>query len=105
MVERSGDWSGSTAGAAVERLQEAWRLSRRVWVTVDSGGLPAALFGIAPMEDDKAVGRFWILAFDAFDDSDRDIRAVARLVFDEMLQEFDRLENVIDSRKTRTIDL
>jgi hypothetical protein len=105
MVKRSGDWSGSTAGAAVERLQEAWRLSRRVWVTVDSGGLPAALFGIAPMEVDKAVGRFWILAFDAFDDSDRDIRAVARLVFDEMLQEFDRLENVIDSRKTRTIDL
>jgi hypothetical protein len=56
MVERSGDWSGSTAGAAVERLQEAWRLGRRVWVTVDSGGLPAALFGIAPMEDDKADG-------------------------------------------------
>jgi hypothetical protein len=106
MVERSGDWSGSTAGAAVERLQEAWRLSRRVWVTLDSGGLPAALFGIAPMEDaDEAVGRFWILALDAFDNGDRDFRAVARLVFDEMLQEFDRVENVIDSGKTRTIDL
>jgi hypothetical protein len=26
-------------------------------------------------------------------------------VFDEILQEFDRLENLIDSRKTRTIDL
>jgi hypothetical protein len=86
-------------------LQEAWRLSRRVWVTVDSGGLPAALFGIAPMDKDEAVGRFWILAFDAFDDANRDFRAVARLVFDEMLQEFDRVEKVIDCRKTWTIDL
>jgi hypothetical protein len=78
IVDRSGDWSGSTTREAVERLQEAWRLSLRVWVAVDRDGLPAALFGIAPMDDDEASGRFWILAFDAFDDADRDIRAVAR---------------------------
>jgi hypothetical protein len=62
-------------------------MRRRVWVTVDRGGSPAALLGIAPRYEDQAIGRFWILAFDAFDDGDRDFRAFARLVFEEMLRE------------------
>ena len=37
--------------------------------------------------------------------TDQDLRVVAHLAFDEMLQDFDRLENVIDSRKTSEIDL
>jgi hypothetical protein len=103
--ENAGEWSGSTAGDAVERLQKVWHHSLGVWVAVDQRGVPAGLFGSAPMSDDADIGQFWMLAFDSFDDADRDLRAVARLVLDEMLQDFDRLENVIDGRKTSAIDL
>lgn len=103
--DNAGQWCGSTAAQAVERLHNVWELSTRVWLTLDLDGLPAALFGIAPMQDDAATGHFWMMILDAFDDCDRDLRSVTRLVLDEMLRDFERLENVIDSRKRRAIDL
>jgi hypothetical protein len=103
--ENASEWSGSTASDVVERLQRICHHSLRVWVAVDHRGVPGGLFGSSPMSDDADVGQFWMMTFDTLHHADRELQAVARLVFDEMLQDFDRLENVIDSRKTSAIDL
>jgi hypothetical protein len=105
IVDNAGEWSGSAATNAAERLIKVWRLSARVWIAVDECGVPAALFASGPIPDEFSVGHFWMLVFDSFDDSDRDLRLVARLVLDELLQDFDQLENVIDGRKTTEIAL
>jgi len=44
-----------------------------------------------------------MLACEAFDNDPEELQELSRLVFDEMLNEFPRLENFIDSRKVRAI--
>jgi hypothetical protein len=45
----AGEWSGSTATAAATRLFKVWRLSVRVRIAVDEGGVHAALFASGPI--------------------------------------------------------
>src|SRR5437660_1688162 len=40
-----------------------------------------------------------------FDDEPEELQELSRLVFGEMLSQFPRLENIIDSRKVRAIEL
>jgi hypothetical protein len=103
--ENSAAWFGPSKAEAAARLLAVWRHSTRVWLAVDGQGAPAALFGVAPVEDDPAIGQFWMVVLDAFDDSDDDLRAVTRLVFDEMLRDFAQVENMLDERKTWALGL
>jgi hypothetical protein len=90
---------------AVDRLTRVWRLSRLVWIATDRQGVPGAVFGVAPVADEPAIGQFWMLFLASFDDGEEDSRAVTRLVVDEMLGHFPELENFIDARRTWALDL
>ena len=46
-----------------------------------------------------------MLACEAFDNDPEELQELSRLVFGEMLDQFPRLENIIDSRKVRAIEL
>ena len=46
-----------------------------------------------------------MLACEAFDNKPEELQALSRLVFGEMLDQFPRLENFIDGRKVRAIEL
>jgi hypothetical protein len=81
------------------------RVSRRVWIALDSAGQPAALFGVTPVPRDLRTGQFWLLLFRSFDDDGRDLVAMTWLVMDEVFREFERVENVIDSRKSWILQL
>lgn len=98
---------GTNAGGndAGERLADAWGLSQAVWIAADRDGVPAALFGVAPMEDDPTTGQLWMLFLTAFAESEADGRAAFSLVIDEMFRDFSRLENVVDAGKDWALDL
>jgi len=91
--------SAPIATGVQERLALAWKLSRQVWLAADRQGVPAALFGAAPLEDDASTGQLWTLFLAAFEKDQNDGRAALRLVLDEMLREFDRLETRVDARR------
>ena len=55
--------------------------------------------------DDPEIGHLWMLACEAFDNDPEELQELSRLVFGEMLDQFPRLENIIDSRKVRAIEL
>lgn len=88
------------AGAAVvrERLVHAWRVSRQIWIATNRHGVPAALFGAVPMDDDPSIGQLWTLFLRTFEEWQDDGRDAFTLVLDEMLGEFDRLETRVDPR-------
>jgi hypothetical protein len=91
--------SNTTATGVGDRLALAWNVSRQVWIALDSRGVPAALFGAVPMEDDASTGQLWTLFLAAFEKDHEDGRAVFSLVLHEMLREFDRLETMVDARR------
>src|SRR4051794_37248742 len=91
--------SDTVATGVPERLALAWKLSRQVWIATDRQGRPALLFGAAPREDDASTGQLWTLFLAAFERDEDDGRAAFSLVLDEMLNEFDRLETMIDARR------
>jgi hypothetical protein len=82
-----------------ERLALAWEVSRQVWIASDRKGVPAAVFGAAPMEGDESTGVLWTLFLRAFEEGQADGRAAFSLVLDEMLRAFDRLETMVDTRR------
>jgi hypothetical protein len=76
-----------------------------VWAARDGNGTPTALWGVTPVSDDPEVGHLWMLACEAFDNDPAELGSLSRLVFGEMLSQFPRLENYVDSRKVRAIEL
>ena len=89
-----------------ERLLKSCAFSAQVWTARDlSDGTPAALWGVAPRADDPDVGHLWMLAAEPFDEAPGELEALSRLVLAEMLGEFPRLENYIDARKDRALEL
>ena len=105
MDETREPWSGEPAGLPADRLLQTCACSTQIWAAHDSKGTPTALWGVAPMSDDPEVGHLWMLACEAFDNDPEEFQALSRLVFSEMLDQFPRLENLIDSRKVRAIEL
>lgn len=106
MDENRDEWTGdSSEPVPVEQLLETCPCSSQIWAARDLKGTPTALWGVAPISDDPQVGQLWMLACEAFDNQPEELQALSRLVFDEMLNEFPRLENFIDARKVRAIAL
>jgi hypothetical protein len=103
--DNHGGWCGATQAAAIARLVEACQASARLWLAVDSDGAPTALFGVAPFEDDPETGQFWMVMPDAFEHAESDMEQVARLVLDEMLQDYTQLENYIEQSRSASLDL
>jgi hypothetical protein len=90
---------------AVERLLQTCASSAQVWAARSTDGTPTALWGVTPVSDDPDVGHLWMLACEIFDNNPAELQSLSRLVFGEMLGQFGRLENFVDSRKVRAIEL
>jgi hypothetical protein len=88
-----------------ERLLRTCAGSTQVWAARDADGTPAALWGVTPVPDDPEVGHLWMLACEVFDNRPADLQSLSRLVFGEMLTQYLRLENFVDARKQRAIEL
>jgi len=97
--------SGSGGDVPINRLLQTCACSTQVWAARDSSGTPTALWGVTPVSDDPEVGHLWMLACETFDNNPAELESLSRLVFGEMLGEFPRLENYVDSRKVRAIEL
>ncbi len=98
-------WNGDGDAVPVDRLLQTCACSAQVWAARDRNGTPTALWGVTPVSDDPEVGHLWMLACETFDNSPAELGSLSRLVFSEMLSQFPRLENYVDSRKVRAIEL
>lgn len=98
-------WNSNGEAMAVERLLQTCASSTQVWAARSSDGTPTALWGVTPVSGDPEVGHLWMLACEIFDNNPAELESLSRLVFGEMLGQFPRLENFVDSRKLRAIDL
>lgn len=98
-------WNSDGNAVPIDRLLQTCACSAQVWAARDSNGTPTALWGVTPVSDDPDVGHLWMLACEAFDNSPAELESLSRLVFGEMLSQFPRLENYVDSRKVRAIEL
>lgn len=88
------------------RLLEACAFSTQIWAARRlSDGSTSALWGVTPRLDNPDIGYLWMLAASAFDEDSREFSMLCRLVFAEMLDQFPRLEQHIDARQNRTLDL
>lgn len=90
---------------AIERLLQTCASSTQVWAARSRDGTPTALWGVTPVDGDPEVGHLWMLACEIFDNNPVELQSLSRLVFGEMLSQFPRLENFVDSRKLRAIEL
>lgn len=97
-------WNANEA-QAVERLLQTCASSAQVWAARSTDGTPTALWGVTAVSDDPDVGHLWMLACEIFDNNPTELQSLSRLVFGEMLGQFGRLENFVDSRKVRAIEL
>lgn len=104
VVEENRDaWTSDGGGVPVDRLLQTCACSSQIWAARDREGTPTALWGVAPGTDDPDIGQLWMLACEAFDNDPGQLQELSRLVLGEMLDQFFRLENLIDSRKVRAI--
>ncbi len=103
--DRGQSRSGEKDSMPIDRLLQTCACSTQVWAARDSSGTPSALWGVTPVSDDPEVGHLWMLACETFDNDPAELESLSRLVFGEMLSEFPRLENYVDSRKVRAIEL
>jgi hypothetical protein len=103
MDENSEQWTGEGEAVPFDRLLQTCACSTQIWAAHDPQGTPTALWGVAPLSEDPQVGQLWMLACETFDNDPDELEELSRLVFGEMLNQFPRLENFIDSRKVRAI--
>ncbi|TAJ85382.1 MAG: hypothetical protein EPO10_13750 [Reyranella sp.] len=89
-----------------DRLIEACAFSTQIWAARRvSDGATTALWGVTPRLDNPEIGYVWMLPVAKFDGESRDFSMLCRLVFAEMLDQFPRLEQHIDTREDRMLDL
>jgi hypothetical protein len=105
MDEDRETWSGDDNALPVDRLLQTCACSTQVWAARDSRGMPTALWGVTPVQDDPDVGHLWMLACETFDNNPVELQSLSRLVLGEMLGQFLRLENYVDTRKLRALEL
>jgi hypothetical protein len=103
MDENGEQWTGEGEAVPIDELLHTCACSTQIWAARDNEGTPTALWGVAPLTGDPQVGHLWMLACEEFDDDPEELGELSRLVFGEMLNQFPRLENFIDSRKVRAI--
>lgn len=89
-----------------DRLIEACAFSTQIWAARRvSDGATTALWGVTPRLDNPEIGYIWMISVAPFDGKSRDFSMLCRLVLAEMLDQFTGLEQHIDSREERTLDL
>lgn len=89
---------------AAQRLLETCANSS-VWAAVDvETSAPAGLWGASPSGEGTSVGKFWMLAIENFDGSP-EIVPLGRIVVEEMLDDFDVLENHVEAQKQDSLEL
>lgn len=88
-----------------------------VWVALlGEEDVPAGLWGAATFDDDRSTAIYWMVALDSADianhrqrtgisDPERDVEAMTRLVVEEMLDQFETLENYVDPRNRASLAL
>ncbi|WP_289296273.1 hypothetical protein [uncultured Reyranella sp.] len=97
------DWPEKDPG---RRLLEACAFSTQIWAARRlSDGATSALWGVTPRLDNPDVGYVWMLTTPSFDDDPRELSLLCRLVLGEMLDQFPRLEQQIDARHDRALNL
>lgn len=87
------------------RLLRTCANSTQVWAVRDQNGVPHALWGVSPKEDDAEVGCMWLLACEDLEGAPEDFRALTGMVLGEMFSQYARLENYVDAGKDRALDL
>ncbi len=100
----SNEWGISETEQA-DRLLTTCASSTQVWAARDMGGMPCALWGVAPKTEDNDIGCVWLLACEQFEQQPADFRNLSSMVFAEMLGEYAQLENFVDARKDRAVEL
>jgi hypothetical protein len=103
MDDNGERWMTQGEAVPVDQLLHTCACSTQIWAARDNEGATTALWGVAPLSDDPQVGHLWMLACEEFDDDPEELGELSRLVFGEMLNQFPRLENFIDTRKVRAI--
>jgi hypothetical protein len=89
-----------------DRLLEACAFSAQIWAARRlSDDSTSALWGVTPRLDNPEVGYLWMLATAAFEKESTEFPLLCRFVFAEMLDQFPRIEQLVDARSGHTIDL
>jgi len=105
VLDESRDpWNGSE-DVPIDRLLQTCACSAQIWAARDNRRHTHRAVGRGAHVGGSEVGHLWMLACEAFDDEPEELQELSRLVFGEMLGQFPRLENIIDSRKVRAIEL
>jgi hypothetical protein len=99
------EWGSEADGEQTNRLLNTCASSTQVWAAHDRAGTPQALWGVTPKLDDRDVGCLWMLACEQLGKAPEEFRELSGLVLGEILSEFPRLENFVDARKERAIEL
>jgi hypothetical protein len=105
MDPNSTEWGGGAELEQANRLLNTCASSTQVWAARDRTGTPYALWGVMPKSDDFEVGCLWLLACEQFGVETEELLELSGLVLAEMLAQYSRLENFVDVRKDRAIEL
>lgn len=101
----SAEWGQGEQADQTSRLLNTCAASSQVWAVHDSKGVPQALWGVSPSNDDPDVGCMWLLACESLETSPNELCALSSMVLDEMFAQYARLENYVDADKTRAIEM
>ena len=102
---RRTEQEGIAPGPVVARLERACRHSHRIWIARELSGRAAGLFGVAALPSLHTTGVFWSVLLAGIGEGSVELRQLLQLLVPEMLEDFERIENAIDARKTQTLDL
>ena len=93
----ASDWGGGNENEQANRLLRTCASSTQVWAVRDRNGVPHALWGVSPKDDDGEVGCMWLLAGEQLEGAPDDFRALSGMVLGEMFSQYARLENYVDA--------
>jgi hypothetical protein len=99
------DWGNGNENEQANRLLRTCASSTQVWAVRDQNGVPHALWGVSPKDDDAEVGCMWLLACEDLEGAPDDFRALTGMVLGEMFAQYSRLENYVDAGKDRALQL
>ena len=105
MDESREPWSDGGDGVPIDRLLRPAPAAPRSGRRATPTARPPRCGAWRRRRTIPQVGHLWMLACEAFDNDPEELQGLSRLVFGEMLDQFPRLENFIDSRKVRAIEL
>jgi len=85
----------------IEALQVSYEASKPEGYTAMSGGIPIAMMGVVPYEDNPRFGSIWLLGTDAIADLvPMTFLKWSRRFLPVMMEPYDMVSNIIDKRNT-----